>query len=54
MASVDIGGYQYWDIKKGQFQFSVSFLFFFLVCKLYKSGLYINVLDMGNVLFEGF
>ena len=31
-----------WDIKKGQFQFLVTFLVvFFLVCKLYKSGLYI-------------
>ena len=31
-----------WDIKKGQFQFSVIFLaVFFLVCELYNSGLYI-------------
>ena len=30
-----------WDIKKGQFQFLVNFSCFFLVCKLYKSGLYI-------------
>ena len=31
-----------WDIKKGQFQFLVTFLvIFFLVCKLYKSGQYI-------------
>ena len=31
-----------WDIKKGQFQFLVNYLaVFFLVCKLYKSSLYI-------------
>ena len=42
MAIVDIGDFGGWDIKKGQFQFLVTFLaVFFLVCKLYKSGLYI-------------
>ena len=30
-----------WDIKKGQFHFLVTFLVVFLVCKLYKPGLYI-------------
>ena len=32
-----------WAIKKGQFQFLVTFFScFFLTCKLYKSGLYIT------------
>ena len=41
MGSVDIGGFKSWDIRKGQFQFLVTFLAVFSVCKLYKSGLYI-------------
>ena len=33
-----------WDSKKGHFQFLVTFLaVFFLVCKLYKSGMYILI-----------
>ena len=28
MDSVDIGGFKYWDDKKGHFQFLVTFLFY--------------------------
>ena len=43
MDSVDIGGFWLWYIRMVQFQFLVTFLaVFFLVCNLYKSGLYLT------------
>ena len=48
-----------WDLKKAQFNSQLLFQLFFLVCKLYKSGLsIITFLHMGNIrvyyLFKGF
>ena len=44
-----------WDIKKGQFQFLVTFSCFFLVCKLHKSGLYIiTYFEHGRCFIWGF
>ena len=47
-----------WDIEKGQFQFLVNFLvvvlFFFLLCKLYRSGLYITHFEHGKYFIWGF
>ena len=44
-----------WDIKKGQFQFLVTFLaVFFWSVKSTNLVLYPHILNMSNVLFEGF
>ena len=56
MVSVDIGGFQCWDIKKGQFQFLVTFIavFFWSVNCVNQICISLHILSMGNVLFEGF
>ena len=45
-----------WDIKKGQFQFLVTFLavFFWSVNCTNQVCISSHILNMGNVLFEGF
>ena len=44
-----------WDIKKGQFQFLVTFLAVFLVCKLYIRSLYIiTYFEHGQCFIWGF
>ena len=56
MASADIGGFYYWDITKGHFQFLNTFLavfFCFVNCKN-TVGISEHILDMGNVLLEAF
>ena len=41
-----------WDIEKGQFNFLVTFLaVFFLVCKLYRSGLQVILLIPDDLKF---
>ena len=56
MASVDIGDFSCWDIKKGQFQFLVTFLavFFWSVNCTNQVCISSHILNMGNILFEGF
>ena len=54
MASVYIAGFYYWDIKKGQIEFFVTFLAVFFWSLTCTNQVYISqhILDMDNVSFE--
>ena len=56
MTSVDIGDFSFWDIKKSQFQFLVTFLAVFLWSVNCTNHFYISlrILTIGNALFEGY